>query len=384
MPDSKRLAGYSLYVAFHPIARLRHRIAVKARLPEIHSRLDNQNNRLLDLRRSLEDAVKNVEYRAVADEIRLRMHLDACIALVRSELTEGLALAENRLLSLNDALVSHISRVREDVSGEFEKALQGLSADLLEVRRSFDNIRRSVDSMSTLPDRSLSVRSSSTDRIGDLAYIELEDAFRGSKELIRGRQANYLPLIEKTPDCGAVLDIGCGRGEWLALLRDSGIQARGIDTNKTAVAECSDAGLDVSCDDLIDYLENVEQGSLRAITAFQVLEHLPFGTLFEVVRLARRALAKDGIFIAEVPNAKNARVASGTFWIDPTHERPWYPDLLEYMARSAGFDQVTGIYQNPLIDLPDLSNLDHDARRAVSLVFEAVFGPADFALVATA
>jgi SAM-dependent methyltransferase len=404
-----RLAGYSLWVAFHPIARLRHKVAVKARLPEIHSRLDNQHNRLLDLRRSLEDAVKNLEYRAIADEIRLRMHLDSCLATVRSELTEGLATAENRLLSLNEALVAHISlssandlaaaenrllslnerlvahisQVREDLTVESNMSFERIGADLLGIRRALDNIRHSIDSASTPHASSPSDRSSAVERISDLAYIELEDAFRGTSELIKSRQSVYLPLIEQTPGSGPVLDIGCGRGEWLSLLRDSGIHAYGIDTNVTAVAECNDIGLDVGCTDLIEHLQSVEHGSLRAITAFQVLEHLPFASLFEVVRLARRALANGGVFIAEVPNAKNARVASGTFWIDPTHERPWYPDLLEYIAHSAGFSHVEGLYQNPLIDLPDLSDLDDNARRAVTLVFEAVFGAADFALIAT-
>jgi O-antigen chain-terminating methyltransferase len=214
-------------------------------------------------------------------------------------------------------------------------------------------------------------------------YAALEDVFRGDEADIAKRQAMYVPYVEKSvqPE-RPLVDLGCGRGEWLQVLQGHGLSAFGVDSNPTFVEQCVAAGLDVRAGNLVDFLRSAEPASLGAISMFQVLEHLPFAVVAEVMKLARQALAPGGVFIAEVPNAKNVRVGSGTFWIDPTHVRPWYPDALEFVASAAGFAEVEGLYLHPILDSPNLEGVPENIAVLLGRLLDAVDGPVDYALVA--
>lgn len=396
-------------VTKNPVAALKNRLARKARLPEIHARLDNQHNRLLGIRQRLEDVAQNLEFQVTSIDQQSRQHhavisralvnveratadltnemaafrsgaiqLQNNIDQVQRNLDSGLGNAENRLLSLNDALVAHIETFRE-----IDRSW--VSEELAQLRRSVDSLRRAIEAAANsapLASPAKPGQAISAPPITDLGYIDLEDMFRGSRVVIAERQATYLPLVQNVASDAPIVDLGCGRGEWLTLLKENGIPARGVDMNVHCVSECEELGLEVIQSDILTFLSASPENSLRAITAFQVLEHFSFGDLHEIIRLCQRALVPGGLLLAEVPNAKNARVASGTFWIDPTHVRPWYPDLLEFMAKTSGFSRVEGRYVNPLLDEPDLTSLDPNSREALHSVFRALFGPADYALTA--
>ena len=181
-----------------------------------------------------------------------------------------------------------------------------------------------------------------------------------------------------------LLDIGCGRGEWLNILKDSNIPATGIDTNAASVQECSAQGLNVLHADAITYLSNAKEQSLGAITLFQVLEHLPFATMVHLLRLALRALVPGGVLIAEVPNSETLSVGASTFWIDPTHERPLFPGLLEFLATEVGYTSVEGVYSSPLAPEPDFSELAPHVREPLLAMHRQLNGNGDFAIIATA
>jgi O-antigen chain-terminating methyltransferase len=168
------------------------------------------------------------------------------------------------------------------------------------------------------------------------------------------------------------------------VLRDQGIPAIGVDTNAVCIAECRDENLDVRQDDLLDFLAARPDASVGAYTLFQVFEHLPFPALINTLREIRRTLVPGGRLIAEVPNAKNLRVSAGTFWIDPTHQRPLFPELLMFLATEVGFKESGGHYTNNLSPHHDLSGLPEGAMHALKSVLDAVDGPGDFALIATA
>jgi len=382
-------------VTLNPLATLKRSLARKARLPEIHGRLDNQHNRLLGLRHQIEDMTKNLEHLVSVSDAQLRTQLSSvaksAVGLQESlnemqrNLDAGLSNAENRLTSLNESLVAHVEKFRE-----IDRTWA--AGELAQLRRGLDNIRRSLEELGpreaptpeSTPSASMGSALLTPSAISDLDYLDLEDAFRGSRDTISQRQSVYLPIVQAVDSDKPVLDLGCGRGEWLDLLAAGGVRAIGLDTNTSCVKECKDRGLNVEHAELIDYLSKAPEYSLRAITAFQVFEHLSFRDLREVMRLSQRALVPGGVLVAEVPNAKNARVASGTFWIDPTHVRPWYPDLLEHLSKDAGFTTVEGRYVNPLLEQPELVSLDEESRKALRAVFEALFGPADYALIAHA
>jgi SAM-dependent methyltransferase len=166
------------------------------------------------------------------------------------------------------------------------------------------------------------------------AYLTFENTFRGSETLIRERQTIYVPLLDGHEP---VLDIGCGRGELLELLRDAEIPARGVDLDPAMVARCHAKGLtDVELGDAVAYVNGLEDSSLGAIVAAQVIEHLPYRELLELMRVAQRKLRPGGRLIVETVNPHAAH-ALKTFWVDFTHQHPVFPEVVLALCRLSGF-----------------------------------------------
>ncbi len=385
---------------FSPLRRFRAALARRIGIHDLRARLDNHDQRIKKLNLSLRDTTKNWEHRAASDEQRIREFVLSAATGSATEVSQDIA---NRLISLNEALVAHIAKATMDVRVQADEKIRSLELQLTKAervienlssvesqiakaRREIDNVRRlfgvAAGSVSRPSDAPSAVAESTVD---PALYVTIEDAFRGEQELVIERQSAYLPLFRsKVTAESPLLDLGCGRGEWLELLRKENLAASGIDSNVVCVAECREKGLAVQQGDLLGHLRSLPDGSLGAVTLFQVLEHLPFMMVIDVIREVRRVLVSGGIMLAEVPNAKNARVASGTFWIDPTHNKPLYPDFLEFLAEMAGFSEVQGLYVNPLSPTPDLGDVGEGLRKAVTEAFEAIYGPADYALVAHA
>lgn len=165
------------------------------------------------------------------------------------------------------------------------------------------------------------------------SYASFEDVFRGTSDFIADRLRPYLPLVAES---GPVLDVGCGRGEFLHLLREQGTASVGIDLDESMLQRCKDDGLDAIHGDAIEYLASVEENSLGAITSFQVVEHVSTGQLRELFKNSFRALRPGGLLIAETVNPHSPG-ALKTFWLDLTHVRPLYPESLLFLARECGF-----------------------------------------------
>jgi O-antigen chain-terminating methyltransferase len=278
---------------------------------------------------------------------------------------------------LRDLEVAMTQLFKNDIAISIDE----LSSQLARHRRYVDNLqlpsRSSSDSNSSVPTQA----PSSPEIIDDALYMALEDAFRGSYASIQARQSQYLHLLESYKHSSfPLLDIGCGRGEWLGLLKSQGFNSYGIDTNSAAVNECQSAGLDVKNSDLISHLESLPDESLSCITMFQVLEHLPFNMILKTMKQIRRVLVPGGLFIGEIPNSQNLLVAASNFWIDPTHQRPLHPLLLKFLATECGFSKVDGIYSTRLSDMPNLDSLPKDVAASLSVIFDLTLGDADFAL----
>ena len=173
----------------------------------------------------------------------------------------------------------------------------------------------------------------------DQLYNTFEDLQRGSFEEIQGRLKVYLPDLPR----GAtepVADIGCGRGEWLGLLKANDIAAYGVDSNPAVANRAAGLGLDVKTADALEHLRSVPERSLSAVTAFHVAEHLPTQVLIELIDLSLRALQPGGRLILETPNPANLAVGACSFWLDPTHYHPLPSDLLTFLVESRGFADV--------------------------------------------
>lgn len=178
------------------------------------------------------------------------------------------------------------------------------------------------------------------DHMLDAFYVSFENQFRGTREEIKQRAAYYVPTVTAADagvEAAPVLDLGCGRGEWLEVLQDHGLTARGIDLNRIMVQQCLDAGLQATEVDAIAYLRGIGANTLGAVTAMHLIEHLPFRTLVTLFDEALRVLRPGGVLIFETPNPENVSVGACNFYMDPTHRNPLPPPLVQFIAEARGF-----------------------------------------------
>jgi len=208
-------------------------------------------------------------------------------------------------------------------------------------------------------------------------YFAFESRMRGSVEAIRERQR---PYVDDLRDAAPVLDVGCGRGELLQLLREAGIEARGIDADADMAAYAQGEGLDVEQADLVEYLGRQEDGSLGGIFMGQVVEHLPPGVLARALELAAAKLRRGGVLVAETINPLSP-LALRHYFADLTHAQPLVPETLELLARQSGFADTEIRYLNEpaeRLSEPDDPVIAANVRR----LNELLFAPLDYALVA--
>jgi cyclopropane fatty-acyl-phospholipid synthase-like methyltransferase len=167
-------------------------------------------------------------------------------------------------------------------------------------------------------------------------YPGFEEIFRGPETLVRERQRAYLPLFG---GCDRVVDIGCGRGEMLDLLRESGIPATGVDSDSDKLGHCRAKGHTVEQADALVFLRRQADGSLPAVFSAQMIEHLTFDELKQFLALCRAKLQSGGILIAETVNPHSLE-AFKTFYTDLTHQRPIFPEVALALCELSGFEKA--------------------------------------------
>lgn len=222
--------------------------------------------------------------------------------------------------------------------------------------------------------------SSSASNELDAYYVAFEDANRGSQQEFINKLAVYQGVFEslQTPGQGPLVDVGCGRGELLDYLHEKGIAVQGVDTNPVMVALCRERGHTVSHTDALAFLRSQPEQSLGAVSGFHIIEHLPFETLFHLVRECWRVLQPNGFILFETPNPENLLVGSHTFYHDFTHRNPVTPTALQFLARYHGFTALEIIRSSPYPDSAKVPGDDPLTRR----VNGHLCGPQDFALLA--
>lgn len=226
--------------------------------------------------------------------------------------------------------------------------------------------------------------------VTDDFYRALEDRFRGSRELIKSRQSVYLPLVEALVNRvrKKVLDVGCGRAEWLELLGERGVPAEGLDLNEDFVAEGKRVGLAVFSADAMHYLAQQPDQSYGLISAFHLVEHLGFENLLLFLREAYRVVDDGGAILLETPNPANLVVGACNFYLDPTHERPIPSILLGFAAEFSGFERVVivpvnqGFLENNLELMPAELSGASVVNKVVSSLDRNFMQAPDYAIIA--
>jgi O-antigen chain-terminating methyltransferase len=218
--------------------------------------------------------------------------------------------------------------------------------------------------------------------LSDVLYWEFENQFRGSEEEIKGRVQIYVPRMRAlgvgSPDM-PIVDIGCGRGEWLDVLKESGLLGYGVDANSMVVARCRDKGLAVEEQDGLEHIKALPSSSVGAVTAFHFVEHLPPAVLMCFLDEVLRVLKPGGVVLLETPNPDNVLVGSSTFYVDPTHERPIPAGLLRFLLHSRGFGSIEVLPLHPYPDTVRLDDVDSPIARVIN---ERFFGCQDYGVLA--
>jgi O-antigen chain-terminating methyltransferase len=213
----------------------------------------------------------------------------------------------------------------------------------------------------------------------DAFYLSFENLFRGSRADIKNRFRVYLPVLKRR-GVGAsampVLDIGCGRGEWLELLGEEGLLARGVEANRVEVAQCRERGLKVVEADFISYLRELPDKSVGAVTGFHVIEHLRAEAMMEVLDEAVRVLTSGGVLIFETPNPQNVLVGSYYFHFDPTHQKPLPSPVMSFLFEARGLVEVEIINLHPA----ETERVEGDSD-LVKRFNDYFYGPMDYAVV---
>jgi SAM-dependent methyltransferase len=317
-----------------------------------------------------------------------------------------------RLSELAGALVHYAQRVEPVMDARDLMSVAGAPtrADLVleALDRKVDSMGQRLDGLSALRDRvevlSEQVRAlrgsleaaapapevapAAARAVADSVYTAFENRFRGSREDIRARQTDYAELFR---GLAPIVDLGCGRGEFLDLLRAQGSEARGVESNANAVRECRERGLDVVHGDLVEFLRGQGASSLGGVFAAQVAEHLPAPTLTALLSDAHRAIRPGGLLVLETVNPTSALAFLDHFIRDLTHERPLHPETLRFLAAAAGFSDVRIEMRSPVPDAARLRQVPGPGlpRTAVEALNENVarlnallFAPLDYALVA--
>lgn len=310
---------------------------------------------------------------AIIDRLHQITSLESCL---RDELKEHTVTSSDRLGRLEEN-VRNTNIIVRDLGSE----LSGVHEYRKDIERRVyaveENIRNSDAHLQCL-NRKL------TGDYAGIDYKDFEDRFRGSREVIRERQIDYLKYFSGKKD---VIDVGCGEGIFLELLKEHEIPSRGADLYKPYVDTCIKKGLDVEHMDAIEYIRKQER--IDGLFAAQLVEHLSYHQIKELSDLAYRRMTDGSVMILETPNPMTLAVFTHAFYMDPTHIRPIHPYTLQYIVSKSGFSTVEILFTEkskypehiPEIISSEIENLD-EFNRSMKVVSETMFGSQDYAVIA--
>jgi SAM-dependent methyltransferase len=208
-------------------------------------------------------------------------------------------------------------------------------------------------------------------------YANFESEFRGTPQEVKNRFQFYLPVVKEYPGKPYVLDLGSGRGDWLELLQQENVIARGVEANRVLAESCQKRRLDVVNEEMMGYLREVPDQSIDIVTAFHLIEHIDHISLIRLIDQINRVLKPNGIVMFETPSPENLVSAACTFYADPTHHRPIYPQTLMFILRQKGFVNLKLQFLHEVEDSPFTG--DGLGFAQLHMWF---FGPRDFSVIA--
>ncbi len=355
-----------------------------------------------ELRRKVEESESNMSFliallRKQADELEARTSaaMEELRGNVRASLAEASHATEGSLAEVSRSVNLAFEEVRHDI-GRVEKGVSAVQErfweDLAVIQQKLDAELRLIrqrllalgSSGTVAAPQESSPRAVAATAPAAFDYSHFENRFRGPEETIKKRQAFYLPILK---DAAPVLDVACGRGEMLELLREQGIAARGVDLDSDMIERCKAKHLSVERADALTYLEAQPGNSLGAVFSAQFIEHLPATAYGKLIALAFSKLRPGGRLIFETQNPECLAIFSQSFYLDPTHVRPVPAAQVKFLMEEAGFRDIRVHYLSPSRDagLPELPSLPGDKvwTDAAEKFNETYFRYMDYGIEAT-
>ncbi|AFC99377.1 Methionine biosynthesis protein MetW [Methanocella conradii HZ254] len=308
------------------------------------------------------DEIKNeIKSQIKADIQAINEQTLASIKALNEQTTANISAANEKMMTSIEALKFETESLIEDRIGKLKVEVSNDAN--IKVKEVLSDINKDIENkawLAGLLERRINDRLevSSTagkgESIKDINYFVFEERFRGSSNDIKQKQAIFLPYYK---GCKNVLDIGCGRGEFLEMMRENGIVARGIDIDDDMIDYCQSKGLDVEKIDAIAYLERIEDKSLDGIFIDQVIEHLEPEYLIRMLKLCFDKLKFGYYLCAETVNPLSL-TSFANFYIDMTHKRPVHPETLRFLFSMAGFRELEVKFTAPVEDRFRLKKID--------------------------
>ncbi len=401
---SNRLDGAESHLGelYRALTRLQEELEVfrDERIPAVETRLDVTEGDLGRFQGEVEilrdqrvPALESRSDRIEAELDRTERELQGELESLRDGRVSGL---EQRLDAAERAAFQLAATVAEVRDRRLPAAVRRSDLLLDRLAQQLEEVASLVERLAAREPLPLPESSPEEDRLAEgLAEIQprLMEVLRGPEDEIAHRMAELLPLLEGH---APVLDLGCGRGELLALLRERGMEATGIEGDAALARSARRRGLRVVEGDVLEVLLRLGDGSAGAVTAIHLLEHLSIGRLLKVLAEVRRVLRPGGLLLAECPNPASLRVGAEEFWKDPTHVRPLPEGLLELLINASGLEVTERRFLRPFPEEqrlpevsvpgkeapPELADLVSRMEAMRERLDELINGPRDYLLVA--
>ena len=180
-------------------------------------------------------------------------------------------------------------------------------------------------------------------------YAEFEEHFRGKEEEVKKKFNIYTPVLSDVLERFRIerikaVDLGCGRGEWLEILQEYGVDVLGVEINNFFLNKIKKKNLSAVKADVFDFLKKTKDDTFHIVTAFHIIEHIDTNLRVKFLREVLRVLKKGGICILETPNPRNLLVGSGDFYRDPSHITPFFPDTIQFIGKTIGFSDSMSFF----------------------------------------
>jgi len=305
-------------------------------------------------------------------------HLDQRVEHIRKEVTAHVQTQQETLSHMEGILAEEKARLVETESMHLR-----LRADIISQERRINIVLEEARKRLPEPFSQEQLRHIAEEERHtlDALYLSFENQFRGSWEDIQARLQVYLPFLQEAQLGTAerpVVDLGCGRGEWLHLLKEEGRHARGVDRNRLMIEACRQCALDVIESDALAYLRTLPDASIGAVTGFHLLEHLSLEVVIKVFDETVRVLQPGGAAMFETPNPENVLVGSYTFYLDPTHRNPLPSTIVAYLAEARGLCRVQTMPLHPYAQACRVEEAGLDVAKRFNEYF---YGPQDYAVI---